>query len=237
MNITETIEAIDNIFENSDMNLADYIKYKNNKKNELLNFNDSEYSKFCALYDQMIKMHESNKYSTKEKGEKLEQLSTILFESDIQFFDIIRNERTSTNEIDILLSWSDYAKMIGIHNTYDFIGDCLLCECKNYANRVDVTYVGKFFSLLTVSHAKFGVLFSWLGVTGRSNWSDAQGLIRKIALKDQIYIIDFSKEDFERIYNKNDNFYSLIQKKYIALKNDIDYSSLISKHELEDVFE
>uniref|UniRef100_UPI0006CF4CE0 restriction endonuclease n=1 Tax=Clostridium sp. NkU-1 TaxID=1095009 RepID=UPI0006CF4CE0 len=111
-----------------------------------------------------------------------------------------------------------------------------LCECKNYAGKVNVTYVGKFYSLLKTSNCKMGILVAWEGVTRRGTWSDSLGLIKKIALKDDTYIIVIDKNDFDRIIAKETHIFEIIYSKYIAMKNEIDYSNYISKHENEDKF-
>ncbi|MCD7955961.1 MAG: hypothetical protein LUG93_09495 [Lachnospiraceae bacterium] len=55
-------------------------------------------------------------------------------------------------------------------------------------------------------------------------------MIKKIALKEDVFIIPIDKEDLERIYEGEYHIYALIHDKYIALKNDIDFGKYISKH-------
>lgn len=234
------MKAVDKFLQQKGITLQQYIEYSyKNNANELLKLDSNNYNTYCKLYVELYNMHNKQQNCDKAtKGTLLEKLSTILFLSgNAPLLKVIRNKRTSTNEIDILVEWTDQAKYSSINNIYSFFGDCFLCECKNYSGNVGVTYVGKFYSLLNVAHLKFGILFSWDGVSGRSKWSDGEGLIKKIALKEDIYIIDFNKNDFKDIYEKKGDFYSIIKNKYMALKNDISYEKYIEKHELEKDFE
>lgn len=79
-------------------------------------------------------------------------------------------------------------------------------------------------------------MIAWNGIAGRSKWSDASGLIRKIALRDNTYIIPIEKKDFKAIYEQKANIFSIIHDKYLALQNEIDYSAYVQHHELEKDF-
>ena len=112
----------------------------------------------------------------------------------------------------------------------NFIG-----ECKNYQDKIPVTYVGKICSLLTTTQNKICILFSYNGVTGK-NWENAEGLIKKFylskeKLEERFCIIDFNVKDFDEIA-KGNNFLQIVENKITALKNDTDYSNFIKEHEL-----
>lgn len=79
-------------------------------------------------------------------------------------------------------------------------------------------------------------MIAWDGITERSKWTDASGLIRKIALKDDTYIIIIEKNDLQAIYEKKTNIFSILHNKFYALQNEIDYSAYIQPHELESAF-
>lgn len=74
------------------------------------------------------------------------------------------------------------------------------------------------------------------GVTGRSKWSDAEGLIKKFALREKRYIITLNRDDLQMIYDRKMHLFSLLNEKYLALKNDISFEKLIYPHELESEF-
>lgn len=159
----------------------------------------------------------------------------VLFEKSVSvFFDVYRNCRNSTNEIDLLIRWTENARMAQIHSAFPCFGESFLCECKNYGRRVSVTYVGKFCHLMNCTNTSLGVMVSWEGITSRGAWSDSSGLIKKIALKENRYIVVLDKNDFERIYRKEASIFSIVNDKYLALKHEIDYSKYILKHEAEE---
>lgn len=202
-------------------------------KSRILQLNDISYKKFAELYEKII----SRDFKQTDKGKMLEDLTALLlYKGYPGIFECRRNLRTSSNEIDLQLCWTENARIAGIDRAFPFLEDSFLCECKNYKKSVDVTYIGKFFSLLHVAHCKIGIMVVWNGIAGRSKWSDASGLIRKIALRDNTCIISIDKNDFKAIYEQKTNIFSMIRDKYLALQNDIDYSAYILHHELEKDF-
>ena len=76
-------------------------------------------------------------------------------------------------------------------------------------------------------------MISWDGVTGRNKWTDAKGLIKKIALRENRYIIVLDRADLKEISEKKKSVFSLAYDKYTALKNEIDYNKYIEKHGAE----
>lgn len=210
--------------------LADLMKASSRYNSSLLMLDDKNCNQCTELYE-LIK---DGGLSRSEKGKKLEELSTILFKKSVEnLFDVYRNCRTSTNEIDLLIRWTENARLSGINSAFPCFGESFLCECKNYDGPVNVTYVGKFCSLMAVTNTCFGVMVSWDGVTGRSKWSDSKGLIKKIALREERYIIVLDKDDLRQICDREKSVFSIIFDKYVALKNEIDYGKYIMKHDAE----
>lgn len=114
-------------------------------KSTTLQLGEEDKCKFCKVYDEIS----SGKLNAQEKGHKLEELFSLLFSnSSGSFFECRSNCRTSSNEIDLLLSWNENARLNQVNNAFPCFGDTFLCECKNYEGAVGVTYVGKFYSLL-----------------------------------------------------------------------------------------
>lgn len=207
--------------------LIDSCKYNS----RLLNISEVYIKRCQQIYYKLDK----DVLSRGEKGRLLEELSGILFQKSVEnLFDVYRNCRTSTNEIDILIRWTESARMGGISTAFSFIGDSFLCECKNYKGPVDVTYVGKFNSLMSVADTYFGVMISWDGISGRNEWKDSKGLIKKIALREKRYIVVLDKKDLKELCNGEKNIFSMLYDKYIALKNETDYDKYIVKHEAEE---
>lgn len=186
--------------------------------------------------EKLKKFTESNSSSTasnKEKKESLEELVSFISKKT-NLFTVCENIKTSTNEIDLLLSLKKptgsiiFEKMIALKN------DGVLLECKNYNKKIDVTWIGKFYSLLRTSKTRIGIIFSYRGFTG-TNWNDEVGLVKKIFLIDNTIILDFSLKDFEKIA-EGISILKIINSKILSLKYDTQIENYISEHPLENEF-
>lgn len=199
---------------------------------KICEFSEEEREEYNKLLEN-FKNTNSSSSTTNEKGKALEELATYTIKTS-HIFEIYNNIRTSTNELDQLVRINDCSRLlIGLkiidERLADFIG-----ECKNYQDKVPVTYVGKVCSLLSTTQNKICILFSYKGVTGKA-WEDSAGLIKKFylskeKLEERFCIIDFNINDFEEIHNGN-NFLQIIDDKIRALKNDTDYSNFVTEHE------
>ncbi|MFP3356888.1 restriction endonuclease [Planococcus sp. SIMBA_143] len=165
---------------------------------------------------------------TTEKGKQLEMLTKSMFDL-IGFFDSYANIHTSTNEIDFFCKLSPSGRNA---KSKGFIGfeDEFLVECKNYASKVGVTYVGKFASLLQAHNKKFGIMVSSKGITG-NGWNDSIGLTKKLYLKSDILIISFDFDDFQSL--NEESFFSIVERKKDEIINDSDLTKYITKHPAE----
>lgn len=198
-------------------------------------FDDQTMQKYIELYDEFIRTNSNKSCSKREKGKSLEKLSSFLL-SHTRIFTVYDNVRSGTNEFDQLIRCNKYGKALLERKIFDkrfihFIG-----ECKNLNTKVNVTYVGKVCSLLVTTQNKICVLFSYKGITGKG-WNEAAGLIKKIYMSkenedERLIIIDFNKDDFERIKN-GEYFIDILENKICSLQNDISYFNLISSHSLE----
>ena len=225
-------KELENIIIERGYTVRDFIRHECSKNPEILQMNEAHHKEFCNLYDDVF----SPSQTTKSKGQKLEDLVAVMFDKAFpNIFEVKRNCRTSSNEIDLLINWKSAAVRIGVADYFNDLGNTFLCECKNYRGKVDVTYVGKFFSLMCYTNTKFGVLVAWEGVTG-NGWSDGAGLIKKLTLVDKRYIIVITQYDLYDIYQKNITIFELLKNKYQSLKNDISYELHISKHEAQDTW-
>lgn len=211
--------------------LAELMRASSRYNSSLLMISDENNKKCIALYNDI----KNGGLTRGQKGQKLEKLTSLLFEKSVEnLFDVYRNYRTSTNEIDLLIRWTENARLSGISNAFPCFGELFLSECKNYDGPVSVTYVGKFCSLMSVTNTNFGIMVSWDGISGRTKWNDSKGLIKKIALHESKYIVVIDKSDIKQICDRKKNLFSLIYDKYTALKAEIDYDTYIVKHEAED---
>ena len=228
MNNEDVNEALAFI-EQKGLYLGQLLKAQNGKLSSLLALTELEKEKL----NELIKAAKTA-IGNDEKGKSLEELLKYLISYQGNMFDVKTNLRTSTNEIDLLVNWSCAAKSQKLDEAYDFIQDGIICECKNHKDNIGVTYIGKFISLVLSSQKNVGIFFSAKGVAGRDSWNDSNGLIRKVALAKQIYILDVSISDIEGIALGTDNFLNVIKNKYESLQNDVKYESYISKHDNED---
>lgn len=227
--LQKIISDVDATLSSEGYNFLQFFAAVGEKHTSMLNLSGENHKKFSSYYRSL----QTNDYSVYSKGALLENLTAILFGE--QVFTVLRNCHTSSNELDALVTWSEKSRSLNFNTSFPCFGDSFICECKNYNGPVNVTYVGKFYSLLRLSSAKLGIMVSWNGVTGRTDWSDAQGLIKKIALKESLFIIVLDRNDLKRVCDNETNIFSLVADKCFALQQDIDYSDCIKRHEAENI--
>ncbi len=210
-------------------NIGNKISYK-----KICEFTDNQKEEYNILLANLKKVN-SSKSSTNEKGKALEDIASFVIKSS-SIFNVYKNIRTSTNELDQLVKTNNKGKILSSNGIIDKRLKNFIGECKNYKDKVSVTYVGKVCSLLSTTKNKICILFSYYGVSGK-NWEDASGLIRKFYLskeneENRFCIIDFNINDFISIQEGN-NILQIIEDKILALQNDTSYINLLSSHELE----
>lgn len=170
------------------------------------------------------------------KGTALEKLVKYLFQISGGLFEVDCNLRTSTNEIDDLITLTPKGKLLLGHHLINKRLEIFLGECKNYHKPVTVTYIGKFCNLLLTNGVKLGILFSYHGISGQG-WCNGAGLIKKFYLHkeniDERYcIINFSINDFRAILSGK-NLLQIIEEGLRSLQFDTDYTRYLSKHPAE----
>ncbi len=169
--------------------------------------------------------------STKDIGDALENLIAKIFEVHKLYF-IKQNLRTKTNEIDLFIELSEKGYFYR-SRLYPSLPKKFLVECKNYNETVGVTYVGKFYSLMNVSNTNNGIFISKKGLTGNpDSWSDSKGLVKKIALKNNCFILDFDLSELKNLKVKHLN--KMLSDKLNCLKLDVSFEKFIKPHELEN---
>lgn len=208
---------------------------------------DPEYrDKFIKLYKFCDCINGKTEYkglsqakTTRKKGQALELLLKSMFVHTGNIFETYENLGTGTNEIDLYLRVTGGAKIL-LGNVIDSRFKNIICECKNHQKPIDVTYIGKFYSLVSVSHINIAIMVSWHGIGGEG-WNDGAGLVKKIYMlhekKDEkIYILDFNKSDFEKIIN-GEELLEVLEKKCEELEMDITFNKYFEKHPNQDEFE
>lgn len=201
-------------------------------RKQSISISDENKNKFCEMYANL------NKYgSSKDKGNKLEDLIFFIVDNT-PVFEGYQNIRSSTNEVDIFIRLSDLGNLMLSNKLIDLKSNQIVIECKNYdKTKIDVTWVGKFCSLLLQSPARVGVLISHKGFKGKGKWDSARGLAKKFyyykeRLDEKKYILDITLDEIVKSVN-DDNFVELILNKIIALENDTKYENFITKHPAE----
>ena len=185
----------------------------------------------------LINALESPSKNTKDKGNKLEDLVAFIFEN-LSIFEVLKNKRSSTNEIDLIIRLTQEGFMVKHYGLFPFDDIYIFnVECKNYEDKIDVTWLGKFYSLLSTCSQKFGLIFSKKGFSGRGKWADAKGLAKKMLLKDGIYILDINLKHLKELANGK-NFLDIIRDEKDALELDINSEfDKVSPHPLESDFD
>lgn len=200
----------------------------------------NKYKELLDKFDSINKVSSNTPGAPKNlrnlKGAALEELVKYLLQISGKIFNVSCNLRTSTNEIDELITLTSKGKLLVSRNMIDKRFEKFLGECKNYNKRVGVTYVGKFCSLLLTNNIKLGIIFSYHGVSGRG-WNNGAGLIKKFylhkeKLEERFCIIDFSYKEFESIYYGK-NFLQIVEEQLCSLQFDTDYSRYVSTHPAE----
>ncbi|MED1602649.1 acetylglutamate semialdehyde dehydrogenase [Alkalihalophilus marmarensis] len=217
-------------------NIISELNIEEAKYKIITSLSNDEKQIYSDLLNKLIKLHSSKeKYSNAQKGKALENIVTFLLEKST-VFDVKNNIRSTTNEIDQLITINAKGRRFREKGFLDLTDNTLLSECKNYKDKVSVTWVGKFASLIYTSQVKIGLLFSYHGLTG-NNWSAATGLTKKIFLgspeEKKIYILDFNISDFKKI-EEGSNLLELIRLKMISIQNDVQFDNLITPHPAEE---
>ena len=211
----------------------------------LTSWSDKDKQEYSILLDELKKPFDKNIETTKSKGDRLENLVSFIIKKSY-FFDIYRNVHTGTNEIDEVITLSTAGKQALdryniSRNLLEIDTDIFIGECKNYNSTLDVTYVGKFYSLLVSTDVSFGIIFTQKGLTGNENeYRDAYGLVKVLRIIEKyqnnrdLTIITFTLEDYEKLKD-GISFFDLIKSKKIALQLSSNYDNFLQEHSHDGV--
>lgn len=214
---------------------------------EFVAWKDKDKEEFKQLLEVLRSPYDKNVETTKSKGDRLERLVEFIIKKSY-FFEIYKNVHTQTNEIDEVIVFSDRGKQAleSFGMSRDLIPikeDLFLGECKNYAKDLGVTYVGKFYSLMTVSDVSMGIVFTQKGLSGKpEGYKEAYGLTKVLRMIENsrsrdkdFYILTFSDEDYDELF-KGTTFFELIKAKKLELQLASGYDKFImdNKHSAEE---
>lgn len=210
------------------------------KFNELISWSDKQRSDFATLVNEMNQPSKN----TKDKGDKLEEVVRFIIKNSF-FYEVYSNVRTATNEIDdvIVLSRTGKIALDKLHLSRDLLptrSDLFIAECKNYHNNLDVTYVGKFYSLLSSVNVRMGILFTRNGLTGASDkYEAAYGLVKILKTledirnpQEEFYILVFTDDDYKDMI-EGKNFFDILNAKKIEARISANYRRFIECHNHE----
>lgn len=233
------------------LNLREYldqiIQNDLEKFDVFIRWTDDDKEEFKVLLEDLKSSYDKNAETTKSKGDKLERLVEFIIRKSY-FFEIFKNVRTETNEIDEVIVFSDRGKQAikRFNLSRELIPideDIFIGECKNFDSNLGVTYVGKFYSLMVVTGISFGIVFTQKGLTGApEGYKDAYGLTKVLRMVEKsknegkdFYILTFTLEDYEKLL-QGQTFFELIKAKKLEMQTASDYNNFISdnKHSAED---
>ena len=225
------------MFENAEAAITYLLNISEEEFFRNFTFKDDALEEYKKYLEDFKRCNSDKNVSTNEKGKSLENLVLFVAEKT-NLFTVIPNVKNASNEIDLLLCPKIQSRELLRKYILDGLDDLIL-ECKNYNKKIDVTWVGKVYSLLKYQKCNIGIIFSYHGFTGK-DWQAATGLAKKLYLSDGAMIIDFKLEDFECLAD-NGNFISVLKNKISNLKHDtkIEYNHhpievILSANELED---
>lgn len=221
--------------------LQEIVKEPLNIFKELTSWSEEDRKEFSGLLEKLKSPFDKKVETTKEKGDRLEQLVSFLIRKSY-FFEVYQNVRTGTNEIGEVITLSEAGRQAlhTFHISRDILEintDIVLGECKNYNSTLGVTYVGKFYSLLISTDVSFGIIFTQKGLTGHENeFRDAYGLVKVLRIiekyrnKRDLVILTFTIEDYEKIA-KGQSFFELIKAKKLELRLASDFDCFLKEYQ------
>lgn len=216
---------------------------KQKQLHELTKWNDEQCKKFQRIVDDL----DNESSTTKEQGDKLERVVEFIIKNSF-FFDIYKNIRTATNEIDEVIILSEQGKIALSElqlqrDVLEIDEDLFLGECKNYSSKLSVTYVGKFYSLMSIAGVSLGIIFTRRGLSGNSEgFEDAYGLTKVLKMMEQakcpdkeFYILTFVDEDYRKMI-EGVSFFEIVRAKKVELRLASNYQQFIqgNRHEAEN---
>lgn len=217
------------------LSVGEYLELKKRLKyfkKYAIHMTESNYNKLHQMIDEVTK----SSATSKAKGTKFEDVIAFLLDN-IDIFNVYQNIRSSTNEMDLVIELTDIGKSLFHDSLIDLKGERFIIECKNYDKKIDVTWVGKFYSLINTSNTRLGILISNKGFKGRGKWDSAKGLAKKFYYAkeksdEKIYILDITLKELLKL-GPNLAFSDLVLAKINELELDTKYEHFIDKHDAE----
>lgn len=131
-------------------------------------------------------------------------------------------QQTFSTDLDIVCSMEGFE--------VDFrseLGRYFVCECKDWKKSANFSTVAKFCRVLDSVKAKFGILFSTNGISGKGKNKDAELERLKIFQDRGMVIVVVDKADLKKVA-EGDNFINLLRAKYERVRLDLANTQLKS---------
>lgn len=155
---------------------------------------------------------ESSNATTKDQGDKLEQLVSLLWQACENVFTLIGSRSTQVGQID---------GIVEIEST-DLItrgwGQHIVYECKNWNSRPGLPEVAVLLFKMLLVDAYVGIMFSPEGITEpKGPYLNAKGVITFAYWRLKRVILHFDQRDLKRIHD-GENFIEMLNEKYRDVK-------------------
>jgi Holliday junction resolvase-like predicted endonuclease len=163
---------------------------------------NSQRDKLRNLFEQI-----NNPKDDDDIGLMLEDLARNLLESQYLIFNRGRR-RCKTGEID--LDFTVKKIEATLFHEFDYL---LIVECKNWSKRAGSPELKVFRQKMMEVGAKVSIFFSKQGLTKPANDE-----VRDAWVVNKMIILVFDNKDLDRIINKSENLYKILNNKYLAVR-------------------
>lgn len=150
----------------------------------------------------------------KSQGEALERVADYLM-SCMPGCRTMRRLRTESTDYDVVCSMEG--------SELDFrseLGRYFVCECKDWKTSADFTTMAKFCRVLDATKAKFGIIFSRIGISGKASTSYAAREQLKVYQDRGIVIVSIDEADLKAVAS-GQSLISLLRERYERVRLDL----------------
>lgn len=150
-----------------------------------------------------------------KKGETLEEIADLLFQSVRCLSVRDRNLITKSGEIDLVIEYQGSNKQ----TLFDYHTQYTLVECKNWTDPVPAKEVGHFESKCVRANVDLGVVFAWNGISGEDTGKHATRMLDTTP-KQNPDIVVINSRDLYRILDGT-GFYDILDQKLYRQRFDV----------------
>ena len=173
----------------------------------------TEFPMSGTYLSKLIELAKDDPGASNRQGRQLEYLATYLIWL-IPSWVPLRNTQDSkkTFENDIVV------RNYNINTIHNLLGEYFLIECKNkhktksQTGVVNSSDVGYFLYRMGLTNCKFGMIFTWEGISGQTKSMSAEKLIERGFDKDGSTCIVLKKDDYQKLAKGNLSFLGLLAK-------------------------